>query len=123
MADIDYSGIEPQPAPSAKGSYRPPPHVYFGKRGEDGMMEPEPVYTYQAFPSMRYGLVAGKVSARLVKSQGEAQALGEGWTDSPGKLGMVTAPSFDQFQAAKAEELAKAEAPEDGRRRKLALPA
>lgn len=113
MPDIDYSTIPTPSVNNAEANWEPPIHKFFGKRLPNGRMEPEPQYRYEAFPSFRYKQVNGSIQARVVRSQAEAQALGEGWTDTPAEFGYVGAPTFEEARAAKMEEVE--EAPRRGR--------
>lgn len=93
MAEIDYSAIPP-PKSEPVNSWRPPRHVYFGRKDAEGNMEQEPVYKHQPYPSMRYAKVNGKIAARLVHSAEEEKALGSDWKDTPAAHGLETAPAF-----------------------------
>lgn len=59
--------------------------------------EPNKIY-----PSWRYN---GSGDSIVVYSPEEDEALGLGWEDSPGKFGIITAPSAEDIRKAK---LAKA---------------
>lgn len=118
--EIDYSGIATPASQVAQEDWEPPVHKFFGKKLPNGKTEKEPVYVYQEYPRMMYGLRDGKIHARVVNSDAEKGALGENWAPTPAAFGHFTAPSFDQVLAlreAKAAEPADAEkdAPRRGR--------
>jgi hypothetical protein len=121
MADleIDYSGIATPAQQTAQEDWEPPVHKYFGKKLANGKTEKEPIYSYQEFPRMMYGLRDGKIQARVVNSDAEKAALGDKWATNPSAFGYFTAPSFEQVLAmreAKEEtEEVVAEAPRRGR--------
>lgn len=102
---IDYTGI-PQTEVIAKSSYRPPRHVFFGKRDpETGMMEEEPKYVHQEYPKMLYKLMGEVIKAEIVMNDKDRDAkLEDGWATNPAKFGYLTAPSFDEVQAMKAKD-------------------
>ena len=115
--EIDYSSI-PEAPQVVTHNWRPPRHVYFGKKDpESGMMEEEPVYAHQPYPSLRYKKVDGKIRATLVKNvEQDAQMREDGWEDTPAKFGYVGAPDYDtvlRMRAAKADSVADARAPAD----------
>lgn len=47
------------------------------------------------FPAWKYHR---QREARIVHSAEELASLGEGWADSPGELGIITAPSREQAE-------------------------
>jgi hypothetical protein len=97
--EIDVSQIKQEPS-TVKQAWKPPRHVFFGKKNEDGSMEDEPVYAYQAYPCMLYRPMDDKLAAILVHDDAEKAArIAEGYADSPAKFGIVTAPSFEQNNA------------------------
>ena len=97
--EIDTSLIKQEPSGTPQ-TWRPPRHVFFGKKGTDGQMEEEPTYVYQAFPCMLYKPLDGKLSAVLVHNdEDKAARIAEGYADSPAKFGVITAPSFEQMNA------------------------
>jgi hypothetical protein len=101
--ELDTSNIQQTPVTHTT-SWRAPRHVYFGKKGEDGMMQDEPVYVYQKFPSMLYKLNGEKLMAAIVQNEEElSKRTADGWKDSPEAFGILTAPSFDQINAQKSE--------------------
>ena len=107
--EIDYSGI-PQAPSTAPSAWRPPRHVFFGKKGADGIMEDEPVYVHQSFPCMLYKMRGETVTACIVQDADQlAQRTADGWADSPAKFGIVTAPTFDQVAAMEAQADLEAE--------------
>lgn len=101
--EIDYSGIKEQPVGISKTRWKPPKHVYFGPKDPDtGEMLPEPEYEYKEYPRMMYMREGRKVRAILVNDDEEKEvALKDGFKLSPGECGLITAPSFEQVQAAK----------------------
>lgn len=123
--EIDYSNIA-EPVPAPRTSWRPPRHVFFGKRNpEDGVMEEEPTYVYQEYPRMLYSKRDGKIVASIVNSDEERDGLlAKGWALTPAAFGHLTAPSFEEHQAMLAEQAAvlekeeseKTEEPETVRR-------
>lgn len=100
---IDYSRI-PETQVEQKSSYRPPRHVYFGKRDpETGMMEEEPTYVHQDYPRMIYKMEGGGIVADIVNDDESLNdRLKDGWVKNPSELGYLTAPSFEQVLAMKA---------------------
>lgn len=97
--EIDTSNIQQAPA-ATQSSWRAPRHIYFGKKGADGVMEEEPVYAHQSFPKMIYKMRGEVVLAEIVNNTVEHQdKLTAGWRDSPADFGIITAPSFDQIRA------------------------
>ncbi len=105
---IDYSNIQETPS-VAKSSWRPPRHVYFGKRNpEDGVMEEEPTYVHQEFPRMLYKKDGEKIVALIVNSDTELTlALAKGAEKNPAAFGHLTAPSFEEVTAMRAKAEAK----------------
>ena len=113
MIEIDYSGIE-QHSGVQPTNWKSPRHVYFGPKDPNtGQMQDEPVYTHQEFPRMLYRKKPdGVIAAGIVKNAEEmATMIEQGWETTPAAFGLVTAPSFDQVQAAKEQP----EAPRRGR--------
>jgi hypothetical protein len=108
---IDYSGLVEAPS-TVKSSWRPPRHVFFGKRNpEDGTMEEEPVYVHQEYPRLIYKLDGDVIKARLVHSDAERDPLlADGWAKTPADFGYIGAPSFEEV--VKMREAAKAKAAE-----------
>jgi len=112
--EIDFSGLKVE-QPKPRNDWRAPPHVYFGKRDENGMMEQEPVYQYQKYPAFYYKLIDGKIIPKLVNSDEEvAELRKDGWRETPAAFGYIGAPSFEDAQKIRAqieeqEALAKAE--------------
>jgi hypothetical protein len=109
--EIDYSNIPSPAATPAEETWEPPPHKYFGpKDPKNGKRLPEPVYQHQEFPRTMYAKQGGKITARLVRSQEEVEALGPDWKKNPGELGYIGAPSFEQaLEMKKKAEPVKAE--------------
>jgi hypothetical protein len=101
---IDYSGIK-QDEVAVPSSWRPPRHVYFGKRDPNtGVMDEEPAYVHQEFPRMIYQKRASRIVADVVTTQHQLdERLSDGWVKTPGELGLLTAPSFEQWQAMQEE--------------------
>lgn len=113
--EIDYSSIATPAAQTAQEDWEPPVHKYFGKKLANGKTEKEPVYSYQEYPRMMYGLRDGKIHARVVNNDTEKEALGENWATNPSAFGYFTAPSFEQLLAmreAKMQEPEKVEVAE-----------
>lgn len=106
--EIDYSEI-PEAPQVVTSNWRPPRHVYFGKKDpESGMMEEEPVYTHQPYPALRYKKVDGKIRAVLVKTVADdAERKAAGWEDSPAKFGYVGAPDYETVLKMRAEKAAQ----------------
>lgn len=105
--EIDYSGIA-QPPINTTTRWRPPKHVYFGKKLDDGTLEDEPKYEYVEYPRMLYKKVDGKVSAKVVENDTDRDdSLADGWVKNPMECGVITAPSFEEAQAIKANEAKK----------------
>jgi hypothetical protein len=103
--EIDYSNIPSPSSTPAEETWEPPPHKYFGpKDPKTGKRLPEPVYVHQEFPRTMYAKQGEKIIARLVRSQEEVEALGQDWKKTPGELGYIGAPSFEQAQAMKKPE-------------------
>ena len=100
---IDYSGVPTTQTGVVTSAWKPPRHVFFGKKDPNtGQMEDEPVYVHQDFPAFRYKKQPdGRIVAAMVNNVDEDAALDSAWVDSPGKLGLVTHPSFEQRVAAK----------------------
>jgi hypothetical protein len=96
--EIDYSGIAQPASQAAQEDWEPPVHKYFGKKLPNGKTEKEPVYSYQEYPRMMYGMRDGKIRAAIVNSDAERAALGENWATTPAAFGHYTAPSFEQVQ-------------------------
>lgn len=96
---IDYSKIQEKPV-ETKSTWRPPRHVFFGKRDpETGSMEEESSYVYQEFPRMLYLKRENRIEATVVNSDDELTAhLADGWVKNPSEFGFLTAPSFDQLK-------------------------
>lgn len=94
---IDYSRI-PQTEVITKSSYRPPRHVFFGKRDpETGMMEEEPKYVHQEYPRMVYKREAETIIADLCHNDSDmTQFLNTGWVKSLAEVGYLSAPSFEE---------------------------
>lgn len=106
--EIDYSQIQEAP-PVVKSSWRPPRHVFFGKKNpEDGTMEEEPIYTHQEFPRMMYRMENDKIAAFIVNNSTELTlALSKGAKKNPSAFGYLTAPSFEQVTEMRAKAAAK----------------
>lgn len=100
--EIDTSNIQQAPA-TQSSSWRAPRHVYFGKKGADGIMEDEPVYVHRPFPAMLYKVnTEKKLMACIVQNDAELKSrAADGWENSPEKFGIFTAPSFEQINAMK----------------------
>jgi hypothetical protein len=113
MAEFDISGI-PQPQPVQRDSWRAPRHVYFGPRDPvTGDLAPEPTLNtghgpYIPYPKHVYRKKAdGNLQVRQVNSDAEWESLGrKEWKSSPAELGVITAPSWEQNQAAQAAAVA-----------------
>ena len=102
--EIDYSDI-PEVTQVKINKWVPPRHVYFGPKDVDGTPLPEPVYSHIEFPRMLYLLAGEKIKARIVNSQEEMDSLlTSGWEKNPIAFGLVTAPSFDQYQSLKIDD-------------------
>lgn len=100
--EIDYSDMPSTAAVAEIDEWEPPVHKYFGpKNPKTGKKIPEPVYVHQEYPRTMYALKDGKITARLVKSDAEVEALGAGWEKSPAKFGFISAPSYEQVQEMK----------------------
>lgn len=95
--NIDYSAIQSPVAGQDASEWEPPIHKFFGKKLPNGKTEREPIYSYQEYPRMLYALKNGKIQARVVNSDQEKDALGEGWEKTPAAFGYIGAPSFDQL--------------------------
>lgn len=102
--EIDYSSI-PNSAIKLDEDWDPPVHVHFGRKLENGKREKEPVYVHQEYPRMVYAKPADKIIAKIVNSDDELKALGEGWEKSPAAFGLITCPSFEQIEEMKAQKL------------------
>lgn len=100
---IDYTGVTPvSPSKAIDDAWEPPRHVYFGPKDPNtGRMAKEPVYVHQQWPMFLYRKNGERVQATVVNSPAQRQALGTDWHDTPEKLGMITAPSFEQLQEAR----------------------
>lgn len=99
MNQIDYSQI-PSPVSEDTTVWEPPGRVFFGKRNENGKRELEPesnkgTGSRVLFPSIMYGMVEGKITARVVNSEAQRNALGKDWKDTPAVFGYVGAPDFE----------------------------
>jgi hypothetical protein len=107
---IDYSKIQ-EKAVETKSTWRPPRHVFFGKRDpETGAMEDEPSYVYQEFPRMLYLKRDNSIEASIVNSDEElSEKLAEGWVKNPAQFGFLTAPSFEQLNEMRKPKVEKAE--------------
>lgn len=107
--EIDYSGIK-EVQVITPSTWRPPRHVYFGKKDPNtGMMEEEPQYIHQDYPRMIYLKKEDRIVADVVADEVTyAAKKAEGWVDSPAAYGIITCPSFEQW---KAMQEAKAEKP------------
>lgn len=93
---IDYSRI-PQSEVVSKTTYRPPRSVYFGKRGEDGMMEERPEYKHQEYPRMVYKKEKSTIVAEMCHTDSEmTQFLNTGWVKNLAELGYLSAPSLEE---------------------------
>lgn len=94
---IDYSRI-PQAEVVSKSSYRPPRHVFFGKRDpESGMMEEEPQYVHQEYPRMVYKKEGATIIADLCHNDSDmTQFLNTGWVKNLAEVGYLSAPSFEE---------------------------
>lgn len=110
---IDYSAIQSPAARQDENEWEPPVHKFFGKRLPNGKTEKEPVYVHQEYPRMMYALKGGKIQAKVVNSDAEKDALGEGWEKNPAAFGYIGAPSFEQIQQMR--EAPTEEAPRRGR--------
>lgn len=112
MLEIDYSGIV-EDVPAAQNSWRPPRHVYFGKRNpESGQMDEEPIYSHKPYPAYFYKMKDGKIVPRIVRSDEELAAVkADGWFDTPAKLGYIGAPSFEEVQKMRSAMEAPEETP------------
>ena len=112
--EIDYGAIY-QDSQEANGvldsdAWDPPIHKFFGKRMPNGKMEKEPVYVHQEYPRLMYSQVgANKLVARIVKSDAEVAALGEGWEKTPAAFGYINAPSREEHLALTGSDAAKPE--------------
>ncbi len=95
MQEIDYSNIQKNDVVLDE-EWEPPQHRYFGKKLPNGKTEKEPVYIHSSFPAMMYAKVNGNITAKVVNTPAEKAALGDDWKDTPEKLGLITAPSFEQ---------------------------
>ena len=95
---IDYSGVPQQAGVVLDEDWEPPIHKFFGKKLGNGKTEKEPVYVHQKYPSLKYAKQGEKIVAKLVNSDEELKALGDGWEDTPAAFGYIGAPSFDQLQ-------------------------
>lgn len=104
MATIDYSAIQVPSIPSSQADWEPPVHKYFGPKLPNGRMAPEPQYRYEPFPAFRYRKNGDQIEARMVTSEAQARALGEGWADSPAEFGFVGAPTFEEAREMKRKE-------------------
>lgn len=108
--EIDYSEIKQEYKPTANSNWRPPRHVYFGKRDEDGNMAVEPVYIHQEFPRIMYAMKDEKIVARMANNEQDKLTLqSEGFEVSPAAFGYVSAPSFEQAIELKTKQEEKSE--------------
>lgn len=98
--EIDYSGIK-EVQTVTPSTWRPPRHVYFGKKDPNtGMMEEEPQYIHQDYPRMIYLKKEDRIVADVVADEVTyAAKKAEGWVDSPAAYGIITCPSFEQWKA------------------------
>lgn len=115
---IDFSQIQAnQPSQDTDTEWEAPPHKYFGVKDAKGKTEKEPAYMYREYPRMVYGLVNDVITARIVNSDSERNALGDGWENNPAAFGHIGAPSFEQHIAmqAKTELETTVDAPKRGR--------
>ena len=121
---IDYSEIPESAQSLPQEEWEPPVHKFFGKKGPNGKMEKEPIYVHQEYPRMMYALRDKKVIAKLVQSEMQREQLGDEWKLNPGECGLITAPSFEQNLALRAQEAEaktkEIEAPRIGRPPKAA---
>ena len=111
--NIDYSEINFGTPIGEVTEWEEPVHKYFGpKDPRTGRRMPEPKYAYVAFPAMMYRLKDGKMTARIVTSQAESDALSNiGFADSPAAFGVITNPSQEEMLSAQdAADLAEIEA-------------
>lgn len=128
-SEIDFSAIPTGAVGGTQEDWEPPIHKFFGKKLPNGKTEKEPVYAHQEFPKMLYAQRNGKITAKIVQSQLEADSLGSEWKTTPAAFGHVGAPSFEQhvqLQAAKiaatqaaAAQTQESEAPKRGRPAKV----
>lgn len=107
---IDYSEISTGPATGPTEEWEPPVHKYFGKKLPNGKTEKEPVYVYQEYPRMMYAQRDGKIVARVVNTDQEKSALGQGWETTPAAFGYIGAPSFEQSLAMRSAALVETDA-------------
>ncbi len=93
--EIDYSQIQ-QNDVILDEEWDPPQHRFFGKKLPNGKTEKEPVYVHKDFPAMLYSKNGKGITAKMVNSQSEIDALGKDWADTPAAFGLVTAPTFSE---------------------------
>lgn len=99
--EIDYSAV-PVPAHVPKDDdWEPPQHKFFGRKLENGKTEKEPIYVHQEYPRLVYSLQGEKIVARMIYSDTELEKLGDGWEKNPSAFGYISAPSWEQMQAAR----------------------
>lgn len=97
MSKLDYSSVMETQVTIEGDTWEPPVHKYFGRKLPNGKMEPEPRYTHQEYPKMKYADVNGSIRVKQVGSVQEEAKLGEEWVDNPAKFGYIGAPSFEQM--------------------------
>ena len=114
---IDFSQIQTnQPSQDNETEWEAPPHKFFGAKDARGKTEKEPTYVYREYPRMVYGLVNDVITARIVGSEHERKALGDGWENNPAAFGHIGAPSFEQHIAMQNKSDAEiVDAPKRGR--------
>jgi hypothetical protein len=104
FSTIDFTAIEQPSTGQSPDEWDPPRHVYFGKKDpQTGKMAKEPVYKYQPFPAMLYGMTDGKLRAVVVNNEAE-KAKYPGFTDTPADFGYIGAPTFEEALAIKAKQ-------------------
>jgi len=114
--EIDYSDVAPQVADAPEqDEWEPPQHKYFGRKLPGGKTEKEPVYVHQEYPRLMYSMADGKIKAKLVNSDRERDALGEGWEKNPIAFGYIGAPSYEEHVALQAAKAAEPEPAKRGR--------
>ena len=100
--ELDYS-VNPEAIPEQKSGWRPPRHVFFGKKDADGVMEEEPVYSHKEYPTYLYKMSGDRIVAKIAKNEAEALAFfDDGYKKTPAAFGYIGAPSFDEAQKMRA---------------------
>ena len=95
---LDYSGMPTPPAVQAD-DWETPQRKFYGKKGPNGKMLPEPPYVHIPYPAVRYAQPGGagtQIVTKHVKDAEEDAAIGPMWKNSPAEFGYIGAPSAEQ---------------------------